>query len=378
MARAIRTGLAALCAVALAASLGFHRTAAADPSDGHGAVPSISIFVNSGLNNPRGLKFGPDGYLYVAEGGIGGSNPACSVVPAVGPYTGSDTGGRISRIDGLGNRTTVTDTLPTSQTSMASGSLVSGVADVAFIDGTMYALLAGAGCSHGVSTPNGVARIHPDGTWELIANLSAFQQANPVKNPNPGDFEPDGTWWSMLAVHGDLYAVEPNHGELDKITLQGKVSRVVDISASQGHVVPTAMSRHGNNFYVSNLGTFDTDQLNSQSIFKITPSGELRIVATGFSKVLGLAFDERARLYVLETSYSATDPGPEPGTGRLIRVLPNGRQEVLIDSTSGLLMFPTGMTFGPDGALYISNVGFGPPPIGLGQILRVQFRDDDD
>ena len=47
-------------------------------------------------------------------------------------------------------------------------------------------------------------------------------------------------------------------------------------------------------------------------------------------------------------------------------------------STSGLLTFPTGMTLGPVGALYISNVGFGPPPIGLGQILRVQLEDKDD
>jgi hypothetical protein len=26
---------------------------------------------------------------------------------------------------------------------------------------------------------------------------------------------------------------------------------------------------------------------------------------------------------------------------------------------------PTAMTFGPDGALYVSNYGFGPPPVGL-------------
>jgi hypothetical protein len=44
---------------------------------------------------------------------------------------------------------------------------------------------------------------------------------------------------------------------------------------------------------------------------------------------------------------------------------------VLIDS-GGPLFFPTGMTFGPDGALYISNVGFGPP---MGQILKVQITD---
>jgi hypothetical protein len=78
---------------------------------------------------------------------------------------------------------------------------------------------------------------------------------------------------------------------------------------------------------------------------------------------------------VLETSYSTSDPGPVPGTGRLIRILPNGKQEILIDSTSGLLVVPTGLTFGPDGALYISNVGYGAPPVGAGQILKVQIID---
>jgi hypothetical protein len=76
------------------------------------------------------------------------------------------------------------------------------VADVAFIGNTMYAILAGAGCSHGVfispgvPIPNGVIRINPDHTWTMIANLSTFQQTHPVANPtNPitGDFEPDGT-----------------------------------------------------------------------------------------------------------------------------------------------------------------------------------------
>jgi sugar lactone lactonase YvrE len=358
------------------AALGAMPVASAEPEHGAGGVPSISVFVNSGLLNPRGLRFGPDGDLYVAEGGSGGANPACSVVPAVGPYTGSDTGGRISRIDHNGNRTTVTDTLPSSQTSMPSGSLVSGVADVEFIDGKLYALLAGAGCSHGSTKPNGIVRVHPDGTWKLIADLSAFQQAHPVAHPNPGDFEPDGTWWSMVAVRGALYAVEPNHGEVDKITLDGEITRVVDVSASQGHIVPTSIAYHGI-FYFSNLGTFDFDQLNQQSIFALTPSGNLHVVATGLSKVLGLEIDKHGRFYVLETSYVTGDPGPEPGTGRLLRINQNGTTEVLIDSSSGLLTFPTGLTFGPDGALYISNVGFGPPPIGLGQILRVQLPDAD-
>ena len=50
--------------------------------------------IATGFNDPRGLKFGPDGLLYVAEAGIGGANPStCTpmVVPPVGPYIGDGT-----------------------------------------------------------------------------------------------------------------------------------------------------------------------------------------------------------------------------------------------------------------------------------------------
>ena len=360
------------------------RTHAQEPS-----VPSVNISVfATGLVNPRGLQFGPDGYLYVAEGGsptgtltqapagLGGN---CSV-GAGGPggpagYFGSTTGSRISRIDANGNVTTFVDKLPSDKVAVVG--LASGVADVAFIGNTMYALLAGAGCSHGVpSIPNGVIQISPDGSsWTMIADLSAFLQTHPVEHPTDpitGDFEPDGTWYSMIAVRGALYAIEPNHGEMVKITTEGNITRVIDISASQGHVVPTVVADHGV-FYVGNLGQFDPDQLNTQDVFHITPSGQLKVAATGLSKVLGLVFDGRARLYALETSYSTSSPGPVPATGRLIRILPNGQQQVLIDSTSDIpLFFPTGLTFGPDGSLYISNHGFGPPG---GEILKVEVND---
>ena len=42
---------------------------------------------------------------------------------------------------------------------------------------------------------------------------------------------------------------------------------------------------------------------------------------------------------------------------------------------SGVLFVPTGLTFGPDGALNISNIGYGAPPVGAGQILKVELTD---
>jgi hypothetical protein len=189
---------------------------------------------------------------------------------------------------------------------------------------------------------------------------------HPVANPNPGDFEPDGTWYSMIAVDGDLYAVEPNHGELDKIAPGGSVSRVVDISASQGHIVPTAIAFHNGNFYVGNLNTFPIVQ-GSSKVLKITPTGQISVFRSGLTTILGLAFDSAGRLYVLENTTGQGNQFPTPGTGKVIRIDPSGSRNLI---ASGLFL-PTAMTFGPDGALYVSNVGFGPPPNGIGQVLRI-------
>ncbi len=324
----------------------------------------------TGLNNPRGLTFGLDHQLYVAEGGVGGNNSTtCTqVIPPVGPYTGSDNGSSISRINPAGKVMTYVNNLPSSQTSPAQGSLISGVADVAFVGHTLYAILAGAGCSHGVADiPNGVIKVRPNRSWSMLTNLSNYQMNNKVKNPEPDDFEPDGTWYSMINVNGDLYAVEPNHGEIVKITTDGTVTRLIDISAVKGHIVPTALAYYNGYLYVGNLNTFPA--MNKSAVYKISMSGEMVDSVTGFNAVLGVAFDQLGGMYVLENF--TDNPFPTPGTGDIIRVDRSGTRQTIV---SGLNL-PTAMIFGPDEKLYVSEWGYGMPP-GGGRILQISLLCD--
>jgi sugar lactone lactonase YvrE len=83
------------------------------------------------------------------------------------------------------------------------------------------------------------------------------------------------------------------------------------------------------------------------------------------SDILGLAFDGKGRLYVLENTTG--NPFPTPDTGKILRL--DGKNKYKEIATG--LSLPTAMTFGPDGNLYVSNLGFGPPPVGAGQVLKV-------
>ena len=43
--------------------------------------------------------------------------------------------------------------------------------------------------------------------------------------------------YSTVEAGGGLYGVELNHGEVDVVSSDGSISRLLDVSATQGHLV---------------------------------------------------------------------------------------------------------------------------------------------
>jgi len=343
--------------------------------------PAFTV-IASGLNAPRGLRFGPDKNLYVAEAGTGGSNSTvgtCEQVPGpVGPYKGGSTG-RISKVDSEGTVTRVASGFPSAQDAM--GDLI-GVADVAFLNGQLYALLAGGGCSHGnPNSPSGVASVNlANGKWTLIANIGSFLKVHPSAYESADDFEPDGTLYGMIALNGLLYAVEPNHGQMFSISPAGAMRQVIDVSASEGHIVPTSVAWGYGSFYIGNLNLFPIDPQWAR-ILTVSTADETDVLAPGFGKghgahivnskaglttVVAVDFGPAdGLLYALELSDAAGFPAP--GNGKVVRILHSGAIEEVVTQ----LNVPTGMTFGPDGSLYVSDLGAVPAPMfGKGRILK--------
>lgn len=317
-----------------------HGVTAAQEPDG-----AISVYA-SGLFNPRGLVFGPDGALYVALAGTGEADQAPSAV----------------KIEN-GCPVTVAHGLPSSR---GMSGAVQGTGSVAFLGEQMY-LLQDSQDDRGDlldTQPNGVYKVEADGTATLVASISKWMNENPTKEI-PGDRGKLGETFAMLAGDGFLWVVESNCGQVLKVGPDGSITRVADLS--EGHPVPTgcALAPNGG-IYVGNLTDAPYPQAKAK-VVEVAADGSVKDVWTGLTMVVALAVVDGV-LYACEMSTENTTQRPfvRPGMGRIVRQDgPSG----LVEVVSGL-DFPIGMTTGPDGMLYVASPSLGSDGA-AGSVLRI-------
>lgn len=359
----------------------------------------------TGLTSPRNLKFGPDGLLYVSEGGLGGNMhptgfdaqghacpPVDNMFTVPGPY-GSGYTGKVSRVWPNGRVETIAGHLPSSHDGT---NYVLGVTDVTFVpwnddqgdggktdqfqgegdkrdhdqgDGdkrpflvrgqALYALIEGGGCSRGLpSSPAGVIRINRDGSFQYVADISAWIRTHPnavPQAPGPnGDEEPDGVPHMMITVGHSLYVVETNHNFLLQVNPRtGAIRALADFSALAGKDVnPIVIEHRESAFYVGDFGTNGGPARLWKAGAVNGRPGMFSIVDATFNPIVGLAFADNT-LFALET-FPLDNPFA-PNTSRAVRRNADGSHTVVADGMN----FAIGLTRGPDGAFYASTTAYG-------------------
>lgn len=325
-----------------------------------------------GLINPRGMAWSPDGTMHIALAGSGGTTMADDGSPhqeEYGPIFAGDTAS-VVRVDevldvtALGCPVGVAGGLPS--TRGMSGH-TQGPGAVAFLEDQLYILQdsGDAAISAFPDLPNGVYVVNPDGSVTLVADIKTWHEENPVENV-PYDLTEESETFAMLAGDSFLWVLESNSGQVLKVTPDGTITRVADLS--EGHPVPTgfALSEDGG-VYVGFLTPAPyTD--GSSKVVKVMPDGSVTDVWTGLTAVTALALGPDNELYALEMATNNINEPPFtlPDTGRIVR---QTGPDTLAEVVTGL-DFPIAMATGPDGALYVSFPAFGD---GLGGVLRVDL-----
>jgi sugar lactone lactonase YvrE len=341
-----------------------HDTLQAATPDPSGATPvappgGVTV-VASGLASPRGFNWGPDGAIYVALAGDGGS-PA----PAPGESSAPsrpDAPPSVVRIED-GQAIPVASGLPSTADPYGD---VQGPVDVGFIGDQLYVLQDATGGLEavGLDWPNGLYAVEQDGALRMASSETVYITVNPAENIY--HIVQLGEPFAMVVEEDWFWVVDANQGLLLKVLPDGTQSVIADLSLD--HPVPTAIAlAPGGGVYVGYLGP-GPHLDGQQKVVKVTPDGEVSDYWTGLAMVTGLAVDTDGTLYALDMSTGNTSEPPNiyPNTGRLVRQTGPSTMEVV---ASGL-NYPISLKFGPDGALYISLPAIAPKGE-LGNIVRI-------
>jgi hypothetical protein len=369
--------VAGLLALAAVTALGGAATAApsekspsqamADAAKGGSGGSGGLTVVAEGLDNPRGIGFGPDGALYVAESGSGGTGPCIPAGPEGGESCFGPTGA-VTRITRHSQHRVLTG-LPS--VSEAGGVAATGPVDLGFSGRSGYLLLGNildpatrALFGPGARRLGKLLKVNLHGI-RAVADFPRFELANDpdesagtAPDTEPGiNSNPNG----LLVRHRSQVVADAGGNDLLKVDRKGRISvlavfppRILtDPPDFPMQAVPTSVVKGPDGaYYVGQLTGFPFPP-GGAKVFRVVPGKTPQVFAGDFTNIIDIAFDKRGRLYVLEiaTGGLLNTPEGELPTGRLVRINRDGSRTTL---ASEGLNAPGGFVLG-HGAAYITN-----------------------
>jgi hypothetical protein len=329
--------------------------------------------IASNLANPRGLNFGPEGALYVAEAGSGG--PGCF---AVGPgqnicygTTGAVT--RITDLDGSPAWSRVVTGLPSVARTMGT----TGPHDVEFQGRGNGYVTIGLGTNpeervlfQSIGANLGrLVRFQPNGQYSFEEDLAEFEL-----DEDPDRVGPDSNPYGLVALPGRQVYVDAGGNALNAVAANGAISTLAVFPPGETpggvsfQAVPTSVALNADgDFYVGQLTGFPFPG-GRASVYRVPANGGSPTeFATGFTKIIDVTVGPDGWVYVLQLSTSPGAP-PPAGTGSLIRVSPDGSMRETVVGPDGGLVAPGGIAIAADGSIYLTNRSTSPT---AGSVVRV-------
>ena len=342
--------------------------------------------VMGGLNNPYGLAFGPDGGLYVAEAGNGNGGLASGpgFVDGAGDQVYFGDTGSVAELKG-GIQSQVITGLPS--LAPAGGGGATGLSGITFVGNNLYGVFGLGGNEQqrtdlvtAVETATGETSTNAGYLGQAVqlsvgansitpvSDLVPYETANYAKY-NGTRQPPEVNPYGIASLAGGGFAVSDGGGNFVlKTPAGGGAPSLLSFLAPQTNApffsqsVPTALAQDSKgNLYVGEFTGYPFTP-GTANVIGLDASGKQSVFASGFTTITGMTFGPNGDLYVLDATTNGL--GPNPGPAQLFQFDPSTDKTTLLTDLSAGSTY-TNLISGGDGSLYFSSEG-----ADGGQVLR--------